>query len=314
MTAPSLTEENPIGLVLPLRSGGRQYAGPMPEATMGPCGPWITPDDVIAYCGSKLGDDPDLATLNYACTFATNILFRLSGRRFMGLCDRTVQPCFGNNHGCCYSDWSSAFLWWAAGAMVDPLAYDYPYRFNGQWFDSGACCSQRCWLPRVKVPGPIADVTQVVIDGVVLPADAYRVDRHREIVRVDGAAWPCGNDLTKDPSPYVGPNDGSKDGTWQISYVYGRGPGGDGELAATVFASEVALELCNSLACNLPARLKHIVREGVEMDFADPLTFLDDGKVGIYLVDMWIKSVNRNGLDRRARLVDMTKPRNVTQR
>lgn len=288
----------------------------MPEATLGPCGPWITTDDVIGFCGSRLGDDPDLATLQYAIDFATNILYRASGRRFMGICERTVQPCFGNNRGCSFGDWNSAFLWWAAGAMVDPIAYNYPYRFNGQWFDGGSCCAQRCWLPRVKVPGPIAgdaaDI-EVVIDGVVLPVDAYRVDRHREIVRVDGDAWPCGNNLTLDPSPYVGPNDGSKDGTWQITYPYGRNPDSAGIVATIKFASELALDMCGR-TCELPARLKSISREGVSMDFADPLTFLQNGEVGIYLVDMWIKSVNKKGLDRRARLVDMTKTRNVTQR
>ena len=36
------------------------------------------------------------------------------------------------------------------------------------------------------------------------------------------------------------------------------------------------------------------------MDFADPLLFLDKGQVGIYEVDLWVKSVNPARLQRRA--------------
>jgi hypothetical protein len=90
------------------------------------------------------------------------------------------------------------------------------------------------------------------------------------------------------------------EGTWSISYTQGSMPPPGGQMAAAMFACQIALNQCGGDDCVLPQRLKHITREGVQMDFADPLLFLDKGQVGIYEVDLWVKSVNPARLQRRA--------------
>lgn len=289
----------------------------MAAPTLGPCNQWITPEDVLV-CAPGLADPVNNEQLLRAITFSTNILFRLSGRQFPGECTRTVRPCFGDNCGCGGQGWMQwplggwSFWVWdqaAAGWAFPSL----PYRIDGQWFNlNQGCCGGMCDLDSVLLPAPasLTEATaQVVIDGVVLDPSAYGIQEYRRIVRLDGGHWPCTNAMAVDSSPYVGLNDGSKDYTWQITYTYGRGPGADGEIAAARFAGEMAKFLCNAADCQLPQRVKHIVREGVDLDFMDPMQFLTDGKVGIYEVDLWLATVNPNGLARRAAVRRLDAPR-----
>lgn len=276
----------------------------MAAPTDGPCGPWITPDDVLACC-SGLADPPNQVQLQRAIDFATGILFRLSGRRYPGICERTVRPCFGDGCGC----GGQAWLQWPQGGwsfwIWDTTAQGWsfpslPARIDGEWYNLG-CCGGTCSLPSVELPAPADTPTEVVIDGVVLDPANYAVEQYRRLVRLDGQNWPCTQNRARESGPYPGVNDGSREGTWQITYPYGRIPDASGIVAVSRFACEMAKFLCNAADCVLPQRLKHIVREGVDMDFADPLLFLDqDGRVGIYEVDLWIKSINPGGIPRRS--------------
>lgn len=284
----------------------------------GVCGPWIEPEDVLACCGG-LTANPSTTQIQKAIDFAQNILFRLSGRQYPGLCTRLVRPCFGNNCGCGggqgYLQWPmggwSHWVWdqSAAGWAFPSL----PYRVDGEWFNSGqGGCGGTCSLEAVPVPAPISNLVQVVVDGVVLDPSACKVQQFAEVVRVDGGHWPCTNNRAIDSSPYTGVNDGSKAGTWQIEYQYGRGPGRDGEIACARFACEIAKYLCQAAECNLPQRVRNVVREGVTLDFVDPISFLSPGAggalTGIYEVDLWIKSVNPDGVPRRATIRRLDKP------
>jgi hypothetical protein len=89
-------------------------------------------------------------------------------------------------------------------------------------------------------------------------------------------------------------------GDWWIEYLFGVPPTPGGRIAASIFACQIALNRCGGDGCILPQRLKEITREGVTMGFADPLEFLDQGRVGIYEVDLWLQSVNPHKIMRRA--------------
>lgn len=265
----------------------------------------------MVACCSGLADPPNATQLQAAIDFATGVLFRLSGRQYTGICERTVRPCFGDGCGCGARGW----MQWPMGGW-SMIAWDQasagwafpalPYRIDGEWFNIGSCCSGDCALPAVTLPAPVRSITQVVIDGEVLDPAAYAVEDYRRAVRRDGHHWPCTQDRSKDSGAYaddVPPsvNDGSRDGTWQITYEYGTIPDQSGITAVSKFACEVAKSLCNADDCNLPARLRTVTREGVSMAFADPLTFLDEGgRVGIYEVDLWLSSVNPGKVPRRS--------------
>jgi len=275
----------------------------MAQPTTGPCGPWILPEQVIQCC-SGLNDPPDMILLEQAVTFATAILFRLSGRQFPGLCERVIRPCFGSGGGCGGAGWSQwpmgwSFATWdqAAGGWSFPSV---PYLVDGEWFNAWGGCGNTCDLPSVRLPMPVAQVTEVVIDGEILDPSAYAVEQYTRLVRLDGHNWPCTQNRRNVSTPYPGLPDGTRDGTWQVTEMYGRGPGPDGEIAAARFACEIAKFMCNAADCQLPQRVRSIVREGVSLDFTDPLTFVGDGLTGVYEVDLWLHSVNPGGKMRRA--------------
>lgn len=371
-----------------------------------PCAPWTTDEQVRACCG---GLDPEY-DLTEAIQFASEILFRLSGHRWSGECERTVYPCSGNNCGCAGTTWdrlrASDWNWMYAGYPSMPL------RYGDGWVNQWGGCVSKCQLDCVDLPGVVSEVTQVVVDGQVVDPLSYAVQAYRRICRTDGHHWPCSNNLggihcvnTDTVGSFAvdatagnweltvtlsgmaisvafaatssagqvqsqleelygvgnvvvsgGPADAggtapylivfdttalkavptlavtasslsggiadavtfdlvqagcvASEGTWSISYVAGVNPPVGGQMAAALFACQIALNLCGSEGCVLPQRLKEITREGVSMAFADPLTFLDRGEVGIYEVDLWIKSVNPNRLQRRASVyrADSKKP------
>jgi len=260
-----------------------------------PCEPWTTDEEVRRCC---VGLDPAY-DLTFAINFASEILFRLSGRQYPGQCERTVQPCLANNCGCDGAGFNGFVVddwWWALHQYPT-----WPVQYQGGFANIGACCGS-CCIPTVALPISVNEIIEIVIDGVVLDPSAYKIQAYRRVARVDGEGWPCSNDLTIDASPYVGPPDGSKDGSWQITYGVGKPVPEGGRYAASIFACQIAKNQCGSDDCVLPQRLKSITRQDVEMAFADPLEFLDNGMTGIYEVDLWLQSVNPNGLRRRSRV------------
>lgn len=260
-----------------------------------------------------------MTQLQQAIDFATAILYRLSGRRYPGICERTERPCYGNGCGCGGPGWTQwpqggwSFWVWDQASMGWSFP-SIPYRIDGEWFNSDTCCSGECALPSVDLPAPIGAITEVVINGEILDPAAYAVEQFHRIVRLDGNNWPCTQDRSRESGAYVNDvppsaNDGSRDGTWQITYSYGRIPDESGLIATAKFACEIAKSMCNAADCVLPQRLREITREGVSMTFADPLLFLDQGgRVGIYEVDLWLQSVNPMKLVRRSTVSRMDKP------
>lgn len=274
----------------------------MTAPTVGPCSSWITEDDVTSCCAG-LADPPKPEQFATAITFATNILYRLSGRQFPGECERTLRPCSGNSCGCGVtgldSGWS--WFWWdpnvSAWSAWLPFAYDrFPL--------CGGCNGGVCDPPSVTLPAPVVDVTEVVINGEVLDPSAYAVVNYRELVRLDGNDWPTENDLSASSAV------GGAANTWQVSYTYGRGPGDDGKAACALLACQIAQYLCNGDgSCLLNDRVRQIVREGVTFSLEDLERLLDRGRTGVRLVDMWIESVNPNQNQRRARVSRLGAPR-----
>ncbi len=247
-----------------------------------PCEPWTSDAEVRACCG---GLDP-LFDLTDAIAFVSAILFRLSGRQFPGECERTVWPCL-KNCGCCVDGFTGNDWWWAF--------HNYPAypvaNGAGTGFVNVGRCNETCHLDCVDLPATVNDISEILIDGVVLDPSAYAINAYRRVCRIDGGTWPCTNTPLADPGV----------GVWTIEYVYGKPVPIDGRIAASIFACQVALNRCGGESC-LPQRLKEITRQGVSMAFADPLDFLDKGQTGIYEVDMWLHSVNPSKLKRRSRV------------
>lgn len=244
------------------------------------CELWATPD---ALCGPCEGVDFEEPVIELALQTASDILFVLSGRQFPGECTTLVRPCGGYGIG------------------ADVLA-------PGHWSDrswSGFCgCSavNRCGcghLSELKLtPGPVREISEVKVDGVVLEDSLYRLDEHRYLVRLpdpDGTSrgWPCCQRIELDDD---------QEDTFSVAFTYGTPPPPAGRMAAAVLACELALSCTpgQSGNCKLPARIQTITRQGETMAFLDPFLFLDKGKTGIFECDLFLATYNPAGLRRRS--------------
>lgn len=128
----------------------------------------------------------------------------------IGVCPTTIRPCAARcaSHG----SWAAAPL---TGAHVSALPLQTiggiytPYVTAGQWVNSCGCvgaddCSCTS-LSEVILPGPVGGIESVVIDGVPLDPNAYRVDNGNRLVRLDGDTWPVCQDMTEPSAPTYEP-------------------------------------------------------------------------------------------------------------
>lgn len=259
---------------------------------------YTCPVEVDLACCTTLDEafnsgDPERVSVAQRCLDAAwEILWSLSGRQFY-LCPMVVRPC---RVECCDECSISGPRW-------------TPALIGGEWTNvSCSRCGDSCScteVSEVRLPGPIYSVTQVLLDGEILPPTSYRVDNEYFLVRTDGGRWPTCQNMAADAT---------EEGTWEVTYTRGRPIPAGGEAAL----SELACELCKACvgdkSCCLPSRVTSVSRQGVSFAVLDPMTFLKDGMTGIYLVDLWLRSVNPYGLMRRATFLspDMPNPRRTT--
>lgn len=241
-----------------------------------PC--WPRPD--TACCARLEPENPtpeESARIERMLHVSTEIIWRLSGKQF-GACPVTVRPC---RQSCAdrpgYGYWSG-MLW-------------TPVLDAGTWFNlkcdtcfgnaSGCACSE---LVELDLLGPVAEILQVKLDGVVLPATAYRVDNHRKLVALDpDLPWPKCQDLSK-PDTEVG--------TFSVRYRRGQPVPQGGLWAAGLLACEL-LKACDAdKDCALPANAQRIARQGVTVELTPVLVKADAFVTGIPEVDLWLQSVN----------------------
>jgi hypothetical protein len=252
----------------------------------GPCGPWT----LSLACLDDTGDLADACVdgrpippgvLDGAVLSASQVLWALTGRQF-STCDVTLRPC-RRGHGRSFAD-SAAFAEWFGWSGPWPVLID------GQWFNwacgcTGACSCQN--LCEVDLPYPVCEVSGVTIDGVELDPSAWRVDDFRRLVRIDGSCWPH-----QDMSLELGDA-----GTWSVDVTYGKAPP---QLALDA-AAELACEFLKARlgqTCRLPQRIVSLTRQGVTMSFIDPQTFLTEGRTGLYLTDLAVRTFNPKMLAR----------------
>jgi hypothetical protein len=219
-----------------------------------------------------------------AVQFATDVLWALSGRQF-GFTTVTLRPVQWHQRDTPFPD-----LWIAwPGAMAPPMSAS-PF---GTWWgwaideiDMGFCSNVEA-----RLPAPVYDVTQVKVDGQILPTTSYRVDDNRILVRTDGNAWPAWNDLRKDDT---------QNGTWSATGVFGSNIPADAALAVGELACEF-LRAIDGEDCRLPKNITSIARQGVTIRLPDPAEAFKSGLTGLRLPDLFIKTWNPKGLRSRAR-------------
>jgi len=195
--------------------------------------------------------------------WAVGILWALSGRRF-GLFAHRIAPYVAPRRLNAYDQRN----------RYGPLAVNY----RAGVARAGGFCSANA----VRL-GPVHAVTGVQVDGVPLPAEAWRLDPDGTLVRTDGAGWPVGQDVYA-ASP-----------RWLVDAVLGVAPPAAGNVAAGRYAGEW-VRAAGGGRCSLPAGARSIARPGLTIELPDAALLTENGRTGSPEVDRWLDTVNPAGL------------------
>ena len=256
-------------------------SGPSP----GPCNQWTTNDEIAICCSAEVGSDLDL--YEEVNTAASRVLWELSGRRFPGVCEKTVRPLCDD----CYCGYQVL----SRGHLVVP---------PGSFSSLCNSCLVACSPSRVLLSGaPVREILEVKIDGAVLAASEYRLDAWRYLTRKNNARWPSTQNLTLDDT---------EDGTWSVTYSYGENPPEIGQLAARELACELYKSCQGDLECSLPAGISRIQRQGIVIERSPFIAWgRQQGiwRTGLPMVDLFLNAYNPAGIKRRP--VIMTPGRRV---
>ena len=231
------------------------------------------PVDYGPGCTRTVDLEPDvLATIEET---AVDLLWNFSGRKF-GVCPVVIRPCAvilptGNR------DFMTPKVG-GGGMALQPVLID------GQW--QNLTCSGYCTTTgpsALRLPGPVVSITEVKIDGAVVPAGQYRLDYRNVLIRNGGLTWPVTQQLLADADSDVN--------TFQISYERGVPVPIGGQLAAGRLACEMAKAYVLDASCKLPQRVQTVTRQGVTVGFTDAFDGLDKGRTGLWEIDSWLASV-----------------------
>lgn len=169
----------------------------------------------------------------------------------------------------------------------------------GQWVNSCGCntpcaCDVSC---EVKLPPPATRVEEVRVDGQVLPATDYRLDRNRLVYTGTGECpFPATQDLSLPDT---------EEGTFSVTYLNAYPVDSLGAYAAGVLAMEYA-KACSGTKCRLPAGVTSVMRQGVTMEIASGA--FPGGLTGIREVDSFIAMWNPGGLQRGSTVYSPDRP------
>jgi hypothetical protein len=238
--------------------------------------------DLTTVCCSTWNDYSDTIKTQ-ATSYATLVLWAATGRQY-GLCEQVVRPC-GRECWNCPNGY-----YWSGGTWV-------PYIWNGTWFNGCGCgfgsgcqtCRPDCV---VYLPGPVASVSEVIVDGLTVDPAEYIVYDGRWLTRLSTTdCWPICGDF----------NVTSGTGFFQVTYTRGTAVPAPLLNAAGTLACEYA-KACLGEACQLPSRVVSIARQGVSVNLVDVDKLLERNLTGITTVDQVIAALNPHGLKGRTRL------------
>ncbi len=123
---------------------------------------------------------------------------------------------------------------------------------------------------RLRLRGaPVRHVESVKdADGNLIDKSQYKIVNGR-LLQLSGTADVCG---------------------LEIQYTYGVRIPQAGKLAAKTLATELMRAWNGDEDCQLPARVTSISRQGLDISVLDPQDFLDEGRVGLYEVELFLRA------------------------
>jgi hypothetical protein len=244
-----------------------------PSVLGGGCATWVDVETIAGCCPVT-----DANELEVWAQVATDVLHALSGERYLAGCAKTVRPCHVGG-ACCGSCW-----------LLDGTG-------------SCSCRDVEVWLDE-----DVERVTSVKVYGEEVAASTYRLDPGGYLVRTttadkDNEGWPTCQRVDLPAT---------ETGTFEVAYVQPFTVPEMGVRAAANLACELA-KSCVGQDCNLPERITSLVSQGVTMAVLDPQQFLDQGRTGLYLPDLFLAAANPHKLAQRPSVIspDFRPPRRI---
>lgn len=139
---------------------------------------------------------------------------------------------------------------------------------------------------------PVNSIQEVRFDGILLDSSEYELRNKAYIVKKNKTPWIM--DSVHDLC---------------VTYSYGTPPPSAGKKAAIRLANELILADKGSSQCALPERITSVSRQGVSYTVLDPQSFLENGRVGIYEVDLFLSAFNPSKAKKKARVFSVDRPR-----
>lgn len=211
-----------------------------------------------------------------AIAAASHILWGLSGRKFSG--SHNVTEFYDVRHGL---GWIDRYHFLQAQALLQVSPND-------------VVCTN-CGFPhRMRLRHqPVQRVLSVEINGVVVPPSEYALLNHSTL-GFPFSQLACVALCAR------------------VTYIWGVNPPAGGRAAAAALADQLLLAWDGDDDCKLPQRVTNVTRQGVSWTILDPQDFLDDGRTGIYTIDLFLKTVNPDKARRPARVFSPDLPRAQT--
>jgi hypothetical protein len=259
----------------------------------------VTPEDSCVWpvdpaCLVDDWDALDPAIQDRALLLASATLRRLTGYR-VGGCPIVVRPCKAD----CAGSFPSYAMTYGSPGFVRSFS---PMNYGGVWINSCGCstdcsCTVLC---EVELPAPVGEVYSVMLDGVAVSPNDYRVDGNRVVWTGTGdCPWPACQDLTA----AVGDA-----GAFAVTYLNAYPVDALGAYAAGILAMEFA-QACAGNKCRLPMAVTSVARQGVSFDITTG--GFPGGMTGIREVDAYIAIWNPDGRRQQTQVwsPDLTPPR-----
>lgn len=236
--------------------------------------PWIELEDL---------EDPNHPYAEYAIDMASFVLWSLTGRKYTGLKQITEQ------YICPEIDLPAGCSWTSERSYLDLSRMIYGFTIK-----SGAPLS--CGGVRIPLRNtPVRSITEITVGGEVVDPSLYYIRGNEEVVLASSSGY----GLCDAPV---------------ITYKYGVPPPYAGKLAAIELANEIVLSMAGASNCRLPERVSSVTRQGISISMVDPQTFLKEGQVGLYLVDLFIATANPTRSKKRPKIVSPDYRKGFTRR
>lgn len=223
--------------------------------------PWLAVPDLPSPLPTLPGGEADW--LRHIQS-ASEVLWALSGRRWAGgPTIRTVEVVAAGSTDTIPGSWHPSW-----GVHVA----------DGEVYNHG-CCQRPT---SIRLPGDPSRVLSVGEGTTTRDPATYRLNG-RYLEDLSGRGWPTCH-------PGIA-----------VRYEAGRVPPEAGRTAAGLLARELGRAQIGDPGCALPANVTSVVRQGLTQTLVPALTLFSAGRTGVPAVDLWLATVNPNGLRQRTR-------------